>query len=154
MFKVEFVNCEAMKNCMNDNFYRVWNTETGMIVAQCDSISECEEYIEENSSQLETFELSKSVMNLAAKNNKAVCLDWNVDLFSKAEALQMDYQATIVVYNDAEADHEGDAIYKVYKTDAGFKAVLWAVWTKELKDKFPQMFEGEKGLKSLLKKLG
>ena len=136
----------------NNTFYQVFLN--GVIVKQSEDFQECFDYVEsKDSNQFETFELSKTVMNLAAKNNKAVCLDWNVNVFGKAETVQMDYQATMVIYNDAEADHEGDAIYKVYKTDTGFKAILWSVWTKELKDNFPQSLEGEKALKALIKKL-
>ena len=136
----------------NNTFYQVFLN--GVIVKQSEDFQECFDYVEsKDSNQFETFELSKTVMNLAAKNNKAVCLDWNVNVFGKAEAVQMDYQATMVIYNDAEAGHEGDAIYKVYRTETGFKAILWSVWTKELKDNFPQSLEGEKGLKALIKKL-
>ena len=136
----------------NNTFYQVFLK--GVIVKQSEDFQECFDYVEsKDTNQFETFELPKSVMKAAAKNNKAVCLDWNVSVFGKAETVQMDYQATMVIHNDAEADHEGDAIYKVYKTDTGFKAILWSVWTKELKDNFPQAFEGEKGLKALIKKL-
>lgn len=136
----------------NNTFYQVFLN--GVIVKQSEDFQECFDYVaSKDSNQLETFELSKAVMNLVAKNNKAVCLDWNVTVFGKAEAVQMDYHATMVIYNDAEAVHEGDAIYKVYKTETGFKAVLWRVWTKELENKFPQSFEGEKGLKALIKQL-
>lgn len=136
----------------NNTFYQVFLN--GVIVKQSEDFQKCFDYVDsKNAEQFKTFELSKSVTNLAAKNNKAVCLDWNVNIFGKSEAVQMNHQATIVIYDDAEADHEGDAIYKVYKTEAGFKAVLWTVWTKELKNKFPCSFEGEKGLKALINKL-
>lgn len=136
----------------NNTFYQV--VLNGVIVKQSEDFKECFDYVEsKDCNQFETFDLSKAVMKAAAKNNKAVYLDWNVNVFGKAEAVQMDYQATIVVYNDAEADHEGDAIYKVYKTETGFKAVLWSVWTKVLESNFPQSFEGENGLKSLLKNI-
>lgn len=137
----------------NNTFYQVFLN--GVIVKQSEDFQSCLDYVEsKNPEQFETFDLSKSVIKLAAKNNKAVNLDWNVKLFSKSEAVQMDYQATIVIYADAEANHEGDAIYKVYKTETSFKAALWSVWTKELKNKFPETLEGEKGLKALIKKLG
>ncbi len=136
-------------------FYQV--ILNGLIIKQSENFQECLNYVEfKNGEQFKTFELSKSVLNLAAKNNKAVCLDWYVDLYDKAYSVTVPHQATLTIWLNAEDDScmEGDAVYKVYKTKTGFKAELWDVWTKGLKDNFPQSFEGEKGLKALLKTLG
>lgn len=130
-------------------FYQVWND--GVIVAQADNFDSCLDYVNENSNQLDKLELSKATVNLANKLNMSLALDLNTNVYGKESALELDYQGTLTVWLDSEADHEGDAIYKLYKTNTGFKAVLWAVWTKDKAEAFPLSFEGDKGLQTTLR---
>ena len=134
-----------------NTFYQVWND--GVIVSQADDFDSCLEYVNSNSNQLDTIELSKATVNLATKLNIGLCLDLNTTVYGKESALELDYQGTLTVWLDSEADHEGDAIYKLYKTAIGFKAVLWDVWTKNKVEAFPLSFEDDKGLVAMLKKL-
>ena len=134
-----------------NTFYQVWND--GVIVSQADDFDSCLDYVNENSNQLDTIELSKATANLATKLNIGLCLDLNTTVYGKESALELDYQGTLTVWLDSEADHEGDAIYKLYKTTTGFKAVLWGVWTKDKVEAFPLSFEDDKGLVAMLKKL-
>lgn len=132
-------------------FYQVWND--GVIVSQSDDFDSCLEYVNKHTNQLDKIELSKATVSLADKLNIGLCLDLNTEVYGKEQALELDYQGTLTVWIDTEASHEGDAIYKVYKTSTGFKAILWGVWTSELKGAFTESFEGEKGLVAMLKKL-
>lgn len=134
-------------------FYKVWNMETGFIVFQDEDLNACKEYVKNNGGIVTLNQLSKTTMNKVAKLNKAVALDCNISLYGEDAAIEMEYQGTLTVWIDAEASHEGDAIYKVYKTSTGFKAILWDVWTSELRGAFTESFEGEKGLVTMLKKL-
>lgn len=130
-------------------FYQVWND--GIIVSQADGFDSCLDYVNENSNQLGTIELSKATVNLTTKLGMALALDLNTTVYGKQQALELDYQGTLTVWLDSEADHEGDAIYKLYKTDTGFKAVLWEVWTNGKVEAFPTAFGCDKGLQTTLR---
>lgn len=134
------------------NFFQVIN-ENGIVECQSEDMNKCKEYVKNNGGIVTLNQLSKSTMDTVAKLNKAVALDCNIALYGEDAAIEMDYQGTLTVWVDAEASHEGDAIYKVYKTSIGFKAILWGVWTSELKVAFTESFEGEKGLVTMLKKI-
>lgn len=132
-------------------FYKVWNAETGFIVFQDEDLNTCKEYVKNNGGIVTLNKLSKATLKELSKLDKVVSLDCNIALYGEDEALEMDYQGTLTVWLDSEADHEGDAIYKLYKTSTGFKAVLWDVWTNDTSVTFPQSFEDEKGLRAALK---
>lgn len=132
-----------------NTFYQVWND--GIICFQAYNFDSCLKYVNENSNQLDAIELSKDTVNLATKLNIGLCLDLNTAVYGKESALELDYQGTLTVWLDREADHEGDAIYKLYKTATGFKATLWEVWTNGNVEAFPVSFEGDKGLQTTLR---
>ena len=134
-----------------NTFYQV--TLNGVICFQADNYDACLAYVNANSDKTGTIELSKAVINLATKNEIGLALDLNTNVYGKEQALDMDYQATLTVWLDANEDHEGDAIYKLYKTAEGFKAVLWDVWTTDNKEAFTASFEGNKGLTQMIKQL-
>lgn len=130
-------------------FYQVWSD--GIIVSQADDFDSCLDYVNENSNQLDTIELPKATVNLANKLNIGLCLDLNTTVYGKESALELDYQGTLTVWLDSEEDHEGDAIYKLYKTVTGFKAVIWEVWTKGKAKAFQSVFECDNGLQATLR---
>lgn len=130
-------------------FYQVWFD--GVIVSQAEDFDSCLDYVNKHSNQLGAIKLSKATVNLATKLNVGLCLDLNTTVYGKESALELDYQGTLTVWLDSEADHEGDAIYKLYKTDTGFKAVLWDVWTNGKAEAFPVSFEGDNGLQTTLR---
>lgn len=132
-----------------NTFYQVWNG--GVICFQADNFDSCLDYVNANSNQLDTIELSKATVTLSTKLNIGLCLDLNTTVYGKESALELDYQGTLTVWLDSEADHEGDAIYKLYKTATGFKAVLWDVWTNGKAEAFPVAFECDNGLQTTLR---
>ena len=132
-----------------NTFYQLWNDD--VIVSQADNFDSCLDYVNANSNQLDKIELSKATVTLANKLNIGLCLDLNTTIYGKESSLELDYQGTLTVWLDSEADHEGDAIYKLYKTATGFKATLWDVWTNDKAETFPLSFEGYKGLQVVLK---
>ena len=137
---------------VSDSFHTFYQVSlNGVIVKQSDNFNSCLDYVNENSNQLDTIKLSKATVNLATKLNIGLCLDLNTTVYGKESALELDYQGTLTVWLDSEADHEGNVIYKLYKTATGFKAVLWEVWTKDKAEAFQVAFEGDEGLQTTLR---
>lgn len=132
-----------------NTFYQVYLNE--VICFQAGEFDSCISYVNDHSNQLDKIELSKCTVSLSSKLNISLCLDLNTNVYDKEQALELDYQGTLTFWLDNEAEHEGDAIYKLYRTTKGFTAVLWEVWTKDKVEAFPESFEGDKGLQDALR---
>lgn len=126
-------------------FFRVLNN--GVIVMQAETKAACLEWIESNAPKAQPIELSKATVNALNKLNVGV----TIFMLDDEDYYSNEHDAEMIIHLDKYGNYEGDAIYKLYATENGFKAVLWAIWNKDATNVLPEVINGEKELKTACK---